>query len=306
MKECERISDFYGELHDRQLSSHLQEETLEHFRTCTDCREDFKWYSITVRALNHLEEVPAPEDFVAQLSAKLYARPTPRFYDTYLEYIRNFLSSSPHLPLPVGAATLAFLVAVGIVMYNHSAVDYIPQAASMQAVRGAGHTQPDAMVAVSDAGGMGGSAYHLTRPQIHASEPTLPSSTARPSFHSAAIPKSLETNVQFAGAHLNTLADRIGGDNLTVESPSVDVAVESVKRILPNISGRLVEEKTPGKFGEKVIGIRIPSSSYGHLTTELINHGAVAAGVGSQASTPAPSKADAGNLILYIHFVQSP
>ncbi|MFH1113933.1 MAG: hypothetical protein V1792_08430 [Pseudomonadota bacterium] len=90
-----------------------------------------------------------------------------------------------------------------------------------------------------------------------------------------------------------------------MESPSVDFAIESIKRMLPNMRGKLVEEMSPGKVGEKVIGIRIPSSFYGHLTTELISHGAVAAGTGSDAKTPAPSRTDSNNLLLYIRFVQS-
>ncbi len=307
MKECERISGFYGELHEQQLSAHLQEETLEHFRTCTDCREDFKWYSITVQALNNLEEVSPPKDFVAQLSARLYAAPAPRFYESYLDYLRNFLSATPHLPLPVGAATLAFLVAVGIVVYNHAPVDYYnaQMPTPMHTVKAPGANQLDGVPAVSDSGGMRSSDNRLARPFTQPSEPSFPPSTTRSPFRKPAIPKSMNPGVKLAATPLGTLADRIGGDNLTVESPSVDSAVESIKRILPDIHGKLVEELTSGKFGEKVIRVRIPSSSYGHLTTELINHGAVAAGVGSDPNTPAPSRADSNNLILYIRFVQS-
>jgi len=301
MKECERISDFYGELHEQQLSARFQNETLEHFRICTECREDFKWYSITVQALKNLEEVSPPEDFVSQLSAKLYAAPAPRFYASYLDYLRSFLSTTPHLPLPVGAATLAFLVAVGIIVYNHTPVDYYAQPTQMHAVKAPG-ALPSTVMTVSDGPDMQDPTYRLSRPFTEPSEPTFSTPATPPSFHSA-IPKSLTPGVKFAAT--GTLADRIGGDNLTVESPSVDLAVESIKRILPNISGKLVEEMTSDKFGEKVIGIRIPSSSYGPLTTELINYGEVAAGVGSDGKTPAPSRIDSNNLILYIRFVRS-
>lgn len=305
MKECERISGFYGEFHEQQLSAHLQKETLEHFRICTDCREDFKWYSITVRALNNLEEVTPPADFVAQISARLYGAPTPRFYDSYLEYLRSFLSAAPHLPLPVGAATLAFLVAVGIIVYNHAPVDYSPQTAPMHTAKAPGAKPPNTVVTVSDGPGMQDPTYRPSHPYAEPSVPSFPTPAGQSRFH-VAIPKSIPPRAEYVvGTSPSTLADRIGGDNLTVESPSVDLAIESIKRILPDIRGKLVEEMTSGKLGEKVIGIRIPSSSYGPLTTELINHGAVAAGVGSNGKTPAPSKADSNSLILYIRFVQS-
>ncbi len=305
MKECERISSLYGELLDQQLSSHVQEDTLEHFRTCTDCREDFKWYGITVQALRNLEEVSPPHDFVAQLSSKLYARPRTHFYDPYLDYFRNFLSSPPQLPVPVGVATFVFLVAVGVVVYNHAPVPYVPQTKPMHTVKDAAANQPEAVVAVNDTAGMQNSAYHAPRSYARASEPTFSPSTLRSSLPAAAIPKSIAPRAKYASGSPVTLADRIGGDNLTVESPSVDLAIESIKRMLPDLRGKLLEEMTPGKVGEKVIGIRIPSSFYGHLTTELINHGTVAAGTGTDAKTPAPSKADSNNLILYIRFVQS-
>lgn len=306
MKECERISGFYGELHDQQLSAHLQKETLEHFRTCTECREDFKWYSITVQALNNLEELSPPGDFVSQLSAKLYATPAPRFYASYLDYLRSFLSSTPHLPLPVGAATLAFLVAVGIVVYNHTPLplDHYAQQTQMHAVKTPA-AAPSTVMTVSDGPGIEEPGFRLSPPYTEPSETSLSSPPTTRHFQ-AAIPKGLGPGVQFASTPMDsTLADRIGGDNLTVESPSVDNAVESIKKILPSISGMLVEEMKPGKFGEKVIGIRIPSSSYGPLTTELINHGEVAAGVGTDVTAPAPTRTDSNNLILYIRFVRS-
>ena len=300
MKECERISSMYGDLHEQQIDSIAKEDALEHFSKCTDCREDFKWYRITIQALNNLEEVSPPEDFVLQLGNKLYATQPSRSYDSYLDYFRNLFSSSPYLPLPVGAASLAFLVVVGFVVYSNAPVNQLPTAAVEKALanRGAKHS-PGTVMAVTDSGTMRGSDFRVAQPLMQPTGPTSP--VARPSipFH-AAIPKSISPRGTFA----NTIADRIGGDNLTVESPRVDMAVESVKRLLPNLQGRVVEEKSPGGVGEKVIGIRIPSSSYGHLTTELINHGAVAAGAGTD-KTPAPAKADANSVILYIRFVKS-
>ena len=46
----------------------------------------------------------------------------------------------------------------------------------------------------------------------------------------------------------------------------------------------------------------IPSESYANLTTELINHGAVAAGAGNSTSAE-PAKKDGNNVLLYIRFV---
>ncbi|MFH1113932.1 MAG: hypothetical protein V1792_08425 [Pseudomonadota bacterium] len=174
MKECERISSLYGELLDQQLSSHVQEDTLEHFRTCTDCREDFKWYGITVQALRNLKEVSPPKDFVAHLSAKLYTRPHIHFYDPYLDYLRDFLASPPQLPLPVGAATLVFLMAVGVVVYNHAPVEYIPQTQPLHAVKDASANQPGAVVAMNDSTGMRDSAYQPSRTFERASDPASP------------------------------------------------------------------------------------------------------------------------------------
>ena len=108
MKECERISSMYGDLHEQQIDSIAKEDALEHFSKCTDCREDFKWYRITIQALNNLEEVSPPEDFVLQLGNKLYATQPSRSYDSYLDYFRNLFSSSPYLPLPGGGCVTRF------------------------------------------------------------------------------------------------------------------------------------------------------------------------------------------------------
>lgn len=303
MKECERISSLYGDLQDEHIDSITKNEALEHFGSCTHCREDFKWYRITVHALNNLEDVSPPKDFMVQLSSKLYATPPSRSYDTYLDFFRNLFSTSPHLPLPVGAASLAFLVVVGFVVYNNAPVEYLPGSPTVNMVKNQGaKPSTGAVMAVTDSGTMRGSNSRVARP-------LMPPASTTPSphipFHTAAVPKAIGPRVELAARPLNTIADRIGGDNLTVESPSVEMAVESIKRLLPNLQGKLVDEKSAGGIGEKVIGIRIPSSSYGHLTTELINHGAVASGAGSDAKTPAPAKAGSNTVILYIRFVQS-
>jgi hypothetical protein len=161
------------------------------------------------------------------------------------------------------------------------------------------------MVAAGDADGPGAAQWRLTRPFSSTPESLLPNQIARIPEYTPPNPKSLGDKAEASAGRFLTVAERIGGDNLTVESPSVENAVESLKRILPDISGRLVEEKSRDRIGERVLGVLIPSGAYGHLATELVNHGAVQLGAGPDKSTPAPSRAGNNNVILYIRFVQS-
>lgn len=305
MKECEYVTGLFGQLHDEQVDSDTKEVVHEHFRNCTECREDFKWYGITVQALASLEEVAPPEDFVAQLNARLYG-PTPSVsHSSYLDFFRNLFSSSPYLPLPVGVASLAFIMVVGFAVYNNAPSDLVSPEAMVQMHQGAKEkSAAGAVVAVGDSDGTRSSRLHMARPLPSPLEPSFPATTSRITDQPIPVPKSLGSDVGLPGRRVWTVADRIGGDNLTVESPSIDQAVESVKRILPNIHGRLVEEQNRGTLGEKVLGVLIPSRSYGHLTTELINHGAVAAGVAPDAKAPAPTRTANNNVILYIRFVK--
>jgi len=71
--------------------------------------------------------------------------------------------------------------------------------------------------------------------------------------------------------------DRIGTDMLTVESPSIDQAVESLKKILPDIQGKVLDEQNR-QIGGTVLTVVIPPQAYGDLTTELVHHGSVAVG----------------------------
>ncbi len=65
--------------------------------------------------------------------------------------------------------------------------------------------------------------------------------------------------------------------------------------MLPNIQGRLVNQEGRGKPGDVVLAVLIPSDSLGHLTTELINHGAVVNGMGADDSRLATKD---GNKVL--------
>jgi len=95
--------------------------------------------------------------------------------------------------------------------------------------------------------------------------------------------------------------DRIGTDMLTVESPSIDRAVESLKRILPDIQGKVLDEQNR-QIGGTLLTVVIPSQAYGNLTTELVNHGTVAVGPKSDNRS---STVDGGAMQLYINFVRS-
>lgn len=302
MKECEQISDLFGELHDGQVDSHFRKLATEHLDKCSGCREEFKWYGFTLQALGNLEKVSPPENLMVRLRAGLYdAAPSSPVRD----FFRTLFSSSPSMPLPVGLAALTVIAVVGFVMYNNSPLELMTTGVAATAVQGSSvassagfHAKPVAPgVMHADAirqGTMVSSPSNLAAPTSPHTPPSLLAST----------PNTLNQNPVIS-EFVPTLADTIGADNLTVESPSIDQAVESVKRILPNIRGRLVVEKPREGVRERMLGVVIPSSAYGSLTTELISHGAVAAGVGTEVSAPTPSKTDADNVILYIRFVQA-
>jgi hypothetical protein len=302
MKECDRINGLFGEFHDRHVDAGTEKLMRDHFLFCTSCREDFKWYGFTVQALARLEEISPPQDFVAQLNKRLDGTGRSSFAP-FLVFLRSFFAASPYLPLPVGVATLAVIAVVGFVVYNHPASEVVLTETVLQA-----HQRPvaEAMVAAGDAKVTKPLEVPLKQPLY--SIPSVPFAlppSANVSEKLAALPKSLPSSMVAGSRPFVTVVERIGGDNLTVESPSVDQAVESVKKILPTIEGKLVEEKTPGQLGDKILGILIPTDAFSDLTSELINHGAVAVGLGPQTNAPAPSKSGPNNVVLYIHFVQS-
>lgn len=98
-------------------------------------------------------------------------------------------------------------------------------------------------------------------------------------------------------------AVQAGTNKLFVESPRIDVAVESLKRILPDIQGKVLEDRRPGDVGgTPVLAVVIPHQFYGDLMRELINHGAVVAGPpSSQTDSPSQPGGDA-NQVFYIQF----
>jgi len=306
MKECERVCNLFGDLKERLLDSDTEGLVNEHLHSCAFCREDLKWYGFTIQALSNLETVPPPDDFVAQLRSKIYLTPQ---RSSSFQFVRNLFTFSPYLPLPVGVTTLAFVAVLGFFAYNN-----IPNPVV---------TTTEAMLSISDSSGHSSGAANMPVGGGTTSRPTdksslagvfgksvqsgpTPGSDPMPQYAMSA-PRRIGEAGQIKAQSLPTptVADVIGADNLTVESRSVDRAIDSVKRILPNIHGQLIGEIARDRVGEIVLGIRIPSSAYRHLTSELINHGAVAVGAGSDSLPPTRAAADGNNVDLYIRFVNS-
>ncbi|MBI4963048.1 MAG: zf-HC2 domain-containing protein [Desulfomonile tiedjei] len=303
MSDCDRISALFGDVYDEQMDGESKKVFDQHLHHCPGCREDMKWYGITVRALTNLEQVSPPPNFVAQVNARLQSSPAS---SSFLDFFKNFFSSTPYLPLPAGVAALAFVAVIGIVVYNQQYMEIVPSVAY------SGPTQTAAVRSTAEARSAVGGTATLPANQMQVSGVLTQASETSPSspagtlpLYSMAPPSSFQSNLGIRGESLATIADRMGADNLTVESPSIDIALESLKKILPNIQGQLVDQRTPGNGGV-VVGVLIPPSAYGRLTTELINHGAVETGAGSEAQPVAPLKKEGNNVLLYIRFVRTP
>jgi len=303
MSECDRISSLLGDAYEEQVDGESKMFFDEHLHNCPSCREELKWYGITVRALTSLERVSPPPDFLAQVSARLQSSPAS---SSYLEFFKNLFSSTPYLPLPAGVAALAFVAVLGIVVYNQAPTEIIPSTAYSGPTRAAGvRSTAEARMAVGGTATLPAHQMQVSGVLTKASETSPSTPAGAPPLYSKAIPNSSQSNLGLMGGNFATIADRLGADNLTVESASIDSALESLKKILPNIQGQLVDQRNPGNGGV-VVGVLIPPSAYGRLTTELINHGAVESGAGSEIQPGPPLKKEGNNVLLYIRFVRTP
>jgi len=293
MSDCKRMSDLFGALHDEQLDGEIAESVRRHLSNCSECREDFKWYGFTVHALTSLERVFPPSEFMVQVRARLDGAQPGLSLDSF----KNIFSLFPNLPLPVGVTALALIAVLGLSLYNYGSVYVLPSAASTYSSE-----QPEAGLSAAkgvvpwDSQGQG-------RSLMARSQEPSPSSLAIVPY-SGSISRSKEGNLGYPGRALPA-----GINNLTVESPSIDQAVASLKRILPDIRGRLLEEHSR-QIGGTVLTVIIPPQAYGNLTTELVNYGAVAVGpdsesysASSHSASPSPGETD--GMRLYIHFVRS-
>ncbi len=241
MKESEHVGNLFGELHGSNLDAETEKIVREHLHGCTSCREDYKWYGFTIQALAGLDRVAPPEDFLHQLRSKLYsAPPSPSYFD----FFKNFFSTVPSLPLPVGVTAVVFLVAMGFVVYNQTPVGLATSSVAMRSA----HDPVD-----QAAPGYPKQVTGQTSAERIPSFPKIPLNQLAMTLprHPGASVASLKS--------MPTVADRIGADNLTVESRSINQAVESVKQILPDIRGSLVEEMSKAGFNE--IGTRHQNTS---------------------------------------------
>jgi hypothetical protein len=215
-----------------------------------------------------------------------------------LDQIKDYLSSMPYIPLPVGLVAILFLAALGFSVYKQTLIDIVPGFAS------------DKPLATTHGGGAGGiqGSKGIGSGAAYTAE-AVSSPLAGPSSPPSHVSVPFSTNPHSVPLEMTaapTIADRIGADNLTVESPRIDAAVQSVKRLVPDLNGKIVNEDATTRAKEKVLGVMIPSRAYGDLTTELINHGAVEAGAGTGVHPP--QKLEGGHdssVLLHIRFIPS-
>jgi hypothetical protein len=283
MMDCEPITEYFGLVYDGEADALVEKLVKDHLRSCSACREDYKWYGATIQGMANLEQIAPPNDFLIQLNARIDKNSSP--LKSIISQIKNLLNSIPTAPVPVGAASLAFVTIMAIYVYNYTPVETANQSLQTAAVSKSAPSAPP------------------VQSQMVASAPF--STQAAPYSHSFApyvTPGRSSTAVSW---RFPTVADELGADNLTVESPHIDLALQTLKKILPDIQGKLVDEKFKGVRGETLVGVIIPSNRYGDLATALVNHGAIEVGAQSQES-PAPTKVDSGNVRLFIRFTEAP
>lgn len=261
MKDYHHITERFFELQSGELDDNHAARL--HLKSCPECSEEFKWYGFAIEAMNNLEEVAPPVNFLAQLEDKLFT-PKPTLWGQF----RDFFAVSPYIPLPVGVSALAVLLIVGTAVYRDST---LPGAISSSPALVASEGQPSG-------------------PTTMVNAPVQAISLGGPQHVATA-----------GGRGVPNIADLIGADSFTVESPGVDQAIASLKQVLPGIKGRMIEENMNRTPGESVVGVVIPSAEYQRLTTTLINHGAVTTR-SAQELLPSAKK-DGDNVLLYIRFV---
>ena len=241
----------------------------------------------------NLEQIAPPNDFLRRVNERIDQNPS--HFQSILSQIKNLLNSIPTAPVPVGAASLAFVTVMGFLVYNYAPTEVSQFGTAGFTTKSSAQPSPVEVVSMP------------AQPQVVASAPFAPQ--AAPFSHSF---------VPYDGAgrfgsssvawRFPTVADEIGADNLTVESPHIDLALKTLKDILPNIQGKLIDEQVQrGPLGETLVGVIIPSNRYGDLASALVNHGAVEVGARSlESDSPAPARVDSRNVRLYIRFTQAP
>ena len=292
MIDCQRIADYFGVVYEGDSDAQTEKMVKDHLESCPACREDFKWYGVTVQALANLEQVAPPNDFLRRVNERIDQNPSP--FQSILSQIKNLLNSIPTAPVPVGAASLAFVSVLCFFVYNYSIPEVDKLGNTAFEAKSTAQTAPVEVVSLP------------AQTQVVASAPFAPQAAP---FSRAYVPYDGAGRLRSSSVawRFPTVADQIGADNLTVESPQIDLALKTLKDILPGIQGKLIDEQFKGALGETLVGVIIPSNRYGDLTSALVNHGAVEVGARSQESdSPAPAKVDSRNVRLYIRFTQAP
>ncbi len=290
--DCQRIADYFGVVYEGDSDAQTQKMVKDHLESCPACREDFKWYGVTVQALANLEQIAPPNDFLRRVNERIDQNPS--HFQSILSQIKNLLNSIPTAPVPVGAASLAFVTVMGFLVYNYAPTEVSQFGTAGFTTKSSAQPSPVEVVSMP------------AQPQVVASAPFAPQVAP---FSRAFVP--YDGAGRFGSSSVAwrfpTTADEIGADNLTVESPHIDLALKTLKDILPNIQGKLIDEQFKGPLGETLVGVIIPSNRYGDLASALVNHGAVEVGARSlESDSPAPARVDSRNVRLYIRFTQAP
>ncbi len=288
MKECNLICGSFLAIQDGDSGEELRKETASHFRRCNQCRDEFAWYEFAVKAMTAIERVEPPKDFLRQLNHKLDQLRPP----SYLDHIRDFFSfNTPRLPIPVGVGALVVCGLLALVLYNQGPFLNPSELWS---------NMPSEHTASSVVHNKG------LHPEQRAIEEGI--AAVAPGFTEPSLnPKSMGSRKLLIGTPKTltfkgpTIADIVGADNLTVESLATDSAVESLKRTLARLNGRVLQEQLTPADGDVLLGVSIPSDAYGEMNTELINHGAVISGAGVDVHPPAK---DNDHVKVYIRFTK--
>jgi len=305
MSECERVSDLFGEFHERRLDKQTETLVAKHLDGCPYCKNDYHWYGLTVQTLMSLEKVNPPEYLLQQIKAKLHET---NQSESVLHFFKHLFTASPYMPLPVGIGALILIVFVGVVIYDRSPHQVFSESA--QTLARSDSSTPAAPL-----------------PSHSSGVPWYQAPSATPWRAEGALAKGFFGDHQQSGGHLQQYAmssprllepDRMRGGivqapfaqkiepgNITVQSNSIPVAVDSLKRMLPSLDGNLLEEKTEDRIGEIILGVAIPSYAYPKLTSELVNFGALTGPADPAAPPVVRSSPDGKKLVLYIRFIPS-
>ncbi len=305
MSECERVSDLFGEFHERRLDKQTETSVTRHLDGCPYCKNDYEWYGFTVQTLMSLEKVHPPECLLQQIKTKLHET---NQTESVLHFFKHLFTASPYMPLPVGVGALILIVFVGVVIYDRSPHEVFSEGA--QTVARSENPTPAAPL-----------------PSHSLSTPWHQARSTTPWRAEGALAKGFLGDHQQSGGHLQQFAmssprvlepDRMKGgiiqapfaqkkepDNITVQSKSIPVAVDSLKRILPSLQGNLLEEKTEDRIGEIILGVAIPSNAYPKLTSELVNLGALTGEFNPTAPPAVRTSPDGKKVVLYIRFIPS-